>query len=58
MARSTTLGTDSKSLEHTTLSVEGMTCASCQVHVEHALRDVPGVSQASVNLMMHSAEVT
>ncbi len=51
-------GTATASLERTTLRVEGMTCASCQVHVEHALRDVPGVSQASVNLMTHSAEVT
>jgi Cu+-exporting ATPase len=42
----------------TRLRVEGMTCAACQSHVEHALREVPGVSQASVNLMTHSAEVT
>ena len=60
MPRATPPGSDSgsESLERTTLRVEGMTCASCQVHVEHALRDVPGVSQASVNLMTHSAEVT
>jgi Cu+-exporting ATPase len=56
MAHATAPG--DQSLERTTLRVEGMTCASCQVHVEHALRDVPGVSQASVNLMTHSAEVT
>uniref|UniRef100_A0A7V5CV35 P-type Cu(+) transporter n=1 Tax=Acidobacterium capsulatum TaxID=33075 RepID=A0A7V5CV35_9BACT len=41
----------------TRLRVEGMTCAACQSHVEHALREVPGVSEASVNLMTHSAEV-
>jgi Cu+-exporting ATPase len=41
-----------------TLAVEGMTCAACQVHVEHALRDTPGVTAASVNLMTHSARVT
>jgi Cu+-exporting ATPase len=35
-----------------------MTCAACQSHVERALREVPGVSEANVNLMMHSAEVT
>ena len=40
-----------------TLDVEGMTCASCQVHVEKALRDTEGVSEASVNLMTHSARV-
>jgi Cu+-exporting ATPase len=40
-----------------TLAVEGMTCAACQAHVEHALRDSPGVAEASVNLMTHSARV-
>lgn len=58
MAHAVAPRADNQSLEHTTLRVEGMTCASCQVHVEHALRDVPGVSQASVNLMTHSAEIT
>lgn len=58
MTPATAPGTGNQSLEHTSLRVEGMTCASCQVHVEHALRDVPGVAQATVNLMTHSAEVT
>ena len=40
-----------------TLAVEGMTCAACQTHVEHALRETPGVTEASVNLMTHSARV-
>jgi Cu+-exporting ATPase len=39
------------------LSVQGMTCAACQTHVEHALRDTPGVKSATVNLMTHSARV-
>ncbi|HTV04921.1 MAG TPA: heavy metal translocating P-type ATPase [Acidobacteriaceae bacterium] len=39
------------------LGVQGMTCAACQTHVEHALRDTPGVKSASVNLMTHSARV-
>jgi Cu+-exporting ATPase len=43
--------------ETLTLPVSGMTCASCQVHVERALRETPGVSNASVNLMTHSARV-
>ncbi len=43
--------------EAITLTVEGMTCAACQAHVEHALRDTPGVTAASVNLMTHSARV-
>ena len=40
-----------------TLNVEGMTCAACQSHVERALRDTEGVSDASVNLMTNSAKV-
>jgi Cu+-exporting ATPase len=39
------------------LGVQGMTCAACQAHVERALRDTPGVTSASVNLMTHSARV-
>ncbi len=34
-----------------------MTCASCQHHVEEALRDTPGVEQARVDLMAHRASV-
>ncbi|MES2915057.1 MAG: heavy metal translocating P-type ATPase [Pseudomonadota bacterium] len=40
------------------LEVEGMTCASCVAHVERALKAVPGVSGASVNLATERAEVT
>ena len=40
------------------LDVEGMTCAACQTHVERALRETPGVTEANVNLMTHSARVT
>lgn len=40
-----------------TLGVQGMTCAACQAHVERALRETPGVTSASVNLMTHSARV-
>ncbi|WP_146752498.1 heavy-metal-associated domain-containing protein, partial [Serratia quinivorans] len=32
------------------LPVEGMTCASCVGRVERALKAVPGVDSASVNL--------
>ncbi|MBI1220714.1 MAG: heavy metal translocating P-type ATPase [Rhodobacteraceae bacterium] len=35
-----------------TLEVEGMTCASCAGRVERAVKAVPGVSGASVNLAM------
>ncbi|WP_133000404.1 heavy metal translocating P-type ATPase [Luteimonas arsenica] len=41
----------------TELSVEGMTCASCVGRVERALRAVPGVDDASVNLATERARV-
>ena len=40
-----------------TLRVDGMTCASCVHHVENALKEVPGVSQAQVNLATETAMV-
>ncbi|HWH73029.1 MAG TPA: heavy metal translocating P-type ATPase [Methylibium sp.] len=40
-----------------TLSVEGMTCASCVLRVEKALKKVPGVASATVNLATESAHV-
>ncbi|HVJ07533.1 MAG TPA: heavy metal translocating P-type ATPase [Acidisarcina sp.] len=43
--------------ETVTLPVTGMTCAACQVHVEHALQATPGVKEAAVNLMTNSARV-
>ncbi|MFL6695083.1 MAG: cation transporter, partial [Ramlibacter sp.] len=39
------------------LQIEGMTCASCVNRVERALRKVPGVAAAEVNLAMETAEV-
>ena len=39
------------------LGVEGMTCASCVGHVEKALRAVPGVAAASVNLATERASI-
>ena len=40
-----------------TLPVEGMTCASCVARVERALRRVPGVADASVNLAAETVAV-
>jgi P-type Cu+ transporter len=40
-----------------TIPVQGMTCASCVAHVEHALQDVPGVTGVSVNLATEKASV-
>ncbi|ACP22696.1 copper-transporting P-type ATPase (plasmid) [Sinorhizobium fredii NGR234] len=39
------------------LSVEGMNCASCVARVEKAIRAVPGVVSASVNLAAERADV-
>jgi Cu+-exporting ATPase len=39
------------------LRIEGMTCASCVTRVEKALRKVPGVTAASVNLATETASV-
>ena len=44
--------------ESVTLPVLGMTCASCQHHVEEALRAARGVESARVDLMAHRATVT
>ncbi|HEX2794590.1 MAG TPA: heavy metal translocating P-type ATPase [Croceicoccus sp.] len=46
------------SAEHYELAVEGMTCASCVGRVEAALRAVPGVTTANVNLATERASVT
>ncbi len=43
--------------ESLTLPVLGMTCASCQHHVESALRSSAGVESARVDLMAHRASV-
>eukprot|EP01034_Spumella_vulgaris_P009217 gene9217-11711_t len=40
------------------LPVEGMTCASCVGRVERALKAVPGVHTAAVNLATEHASIT
>jgi Cu+-exporting ATPase len=47
----------SSATESLTLPILGMTCASCQHHVEEALRSTPGVESARVDLMAHRASV-
>jgi len=44
--------------ERIRIPVSGMTCAACQARVQRALAQQPGVSDASVNLMMETAAVT
>jgi Cu+-exporting ATPase len=51
------MSTTNKRTKHLTLPVEGMTCASCVAHVEHALEEVPGVTGVSVNLATEKASV-
>ena len=40
------------------IGIGGMTCASCVSRVERALKKVPGVQEASVNLATESARVS
>lgn len=40
------------------LAIGGMTCASCAGRVERALRKVPGVQEANVNLALESARIS
>ena len=40
------------------LRIAGMHCASCSQSVEYALRAIPGVQEASVNLLGENASVT
>src|SRR5271166_2803185 len=44
--------------ESLTLPVLGMTCASCQHHVEEALRSIAGVETARVDLIANRAQVS
>jgi Cu+-exporting ATPase len=51
------IGTPESDLERVTFPVTGMSCASCAGRVEKALRWVPGVEEASVNLATGRASV-
>ncbi|MGC9040775.1 MAG: heavy metal translocating P-type ATPase [Roseiflexus sp.] len=44
--------------EHVDIPITGMTCASCAARIEKALRRVPGVIDAAVNLASERATVT
>ena len=39
------------------LQIEGMSCKHCQMHVESALSNVPGVRKAIVDLKTGTAQV-
>lgn len=44
-------------MTETQLAIEGMTCASCVLHVEKAIQKVPGVTGVEVNLATEKARV-
>ena len=44
--------------EQFSLPVSGMTCSACSSRVEKALRRVPGVIEANVNLALERADIT
>ena len=41
-----------------TFTITGMSCAACQMHVERAVRALPGVVQADVNLLQNRLVIT
>jgi copper chaperone CopZ len=40
------------------LSIEGMSCGHCVMHVKSALEDLPGVTDVQVDLLKKNAMVT
>jgi len=50
-------GVKDERLQTLTFGVTGMTCASCSARVERALRKLPGVESANVNLASEKATV-
>ncbi len=44
-------------VEHATIAIEGMTCGSCVSAITKALKDLPGVQAASVDLKTKRAQV-
>jgi Cu+-exporting ATPase len=55
---SETNGTATHVLDHVVIPVTGMTCAACQSRVQRTLARIPGVADASVNLLLGNAAVS
>jgi len=53
-----TRAAESQSLERVVIPVTGMTCAACQSRVQRTLARVPGVADATVNLLLGNAAVS
>ncbi len=51
------VGEDEESFREVLIPVEGMTCASCSQAVERAVKKLPGIREASVNLATEKAKV-
>lgn len=49
---------DTQELRKETLGIKGMHCASCSRSVEQALKKLPGMSDAYVNLVTENAEIS
>ncbi len=48
---------NSRDHELTTLQISGMTCAACATRIEKGLNKLPGISKATVNLAMETANI-
>lgn len=46
-----------ETIQNLSLPISGMTCASCAAHVENALKELPGVETAAVNLGTNKASI-
>ena len=49
--------TEPKNLRKINLQIAGMTCATCVIHNEEALKELPGVEKVVVNLATGKASV-
>lgn len=46
-----------KTVEHTKLYINGMTCINCQTRIQNALKKLPGITRAAVSYETETADV-